>query len=231
MDKEKAIEKIKKCLALGKSSNSNEAAIAMRMAVKLMEQFGLTEAEVEASHIGMAQWKSPYGFDARSKAVPGSLTILVGTICKAFGVRAVNSLGWDGKVTVEYWGSDNRVQLAVWCSTVVMRAMNRDWLAYRDNYLGEHARGQRVNLNRESFRHGWLAPVLEQVDAMALTETEQQLVQRKMDMVYSKLHKGTNKPSKTDLATFGAGMEKGKEFKLHRPMGQTRLGLGHDGDK
>ena len=39
MDKNKAIEKIKKCLALAKSANENEAAIALRQAQALMREF------------------------------------------------------------------------------------------------------------------------------------------------------------------------------------------------
>ena len=36
MDKQKIIDKIKKCMALGNSSNANEAAAALRQAQKMM---------------------------------------------------------------------------------------------------------------------------------------------------------------------------------------------------
>lgn len=39
MSRDEAILKIKKCLALSKSSNENEAATALRMAQSLMKEF------------------------------------------------------------------------------------------------------------------------------------------------------------------------------------------------
>ncbi|MFC0020178.1 DUF2786 domain-containing protein [Neisseria gonorrhoeae] len=39
MDKEKVLDKIKKCLALGRSANEHEAAQALRQAQALMEKY------------------------------------------------------------------------------------------------------------------------------------------------------------------------------------------------
>ncbi len=49
MDKKTAIEKIRKCLALSKSSEPHEAAAALRQAQKLMEQFGIEHPELLAA--------------------------------------------------------------------------------------------------------------------------------------------------------------------------------------
>ena len=43
MDKNKAIEKIKKCLALGKSANEHEAAQALKQAQALMREYGISD--------------------------------------------------------------------------------------------------------------------------------------------------------------------------------------------
>lgn len=49
---ERAIRKIKHCLALSQSSNENEAATAMRQAQALMREYQLTETDVKLSDVG-----------------------------------------------------------------------------------------------------------------------------------------------------------------------------------
>lgn len=50
-DREKIIDKIKKCLALAKSSNEHEAATALRQAQKLMQLHSITDLDVEHADI------------------------------------------------------------------------------------------------------------------------------------------------------------------------------------
>lgn len=49
---ERAIRKIKHCLALAQSSNENEAATAMRQAQALMREYQLSEIDVKLSDVG-----------------------------------------------------------------------------------------------------------------------------------------------------------------------------------
>lgn len=58
MDKEKVLDKIKKCLALGQSANEHEAAQALKQAQALMEKY-----EVNAVDIGNRAEISAYAFD------------------------------------------------------------------------------------------------------------------------------------------------------------------------
>ena len=51
MDKERILEKIKKCLALSKSANEHEAAQALKQAQALMREYGITDIEVELSAV------------------------------------------------------------------------------------------------------------------------------------------------------------------------------------
>jgi hypothetical protein len=59
MERDQAISKIKKCLALGRSSNEHEAAAAMRQAQKLMEAFNVDATDVELSEVCEARAKAP----------------------------------------------------------------------------------------------------------------------------------------------------------------------------
>ena len=49
---ERAIRKIKHCLALAQSANENEAATALRQAQALMREYRLTEMDVKLSDVG-----------------------------------------------------------------------------------------------------------------------------------------------------------------------------------
>ena len=51
MERDTALLKIKKCLALAGSSNPNEAAAAMRQAQKLMAMFGLNETDISLAEV------------------------------------------------------------------------------------------------------------------------------------------------------------------------------------
>ena len=68
MDKDKALSKIKKCLALAASPNPHEAAAALRQAQKLMDEYGLTmtdvsladvtEAKAQARTVDLVKWEA-----------------------------------------------------------------------------------------------------------------------------------------------------------------------------
>ncbi|WP_304672555.1 DUF2786 domain-containing protein [Neisseria bergeri] len=51
MDKQKVLEKIKRCLALGESANEHEVAQAIRQAQILMKKYGISEMDVELSAV------------------------------------------------------------------------------------------------------------------------------------------------------------------------------------
>lgn len=63
MNREQAIAKIKKCLALGRSSNEHEAAAAVRQAQALMREHGVTEHDAQMADVS----------EARSKARPPAI--------------------------------------------------------------------------------------------------------------------------------------------------------------
>ena len=54
-ERERVIRKIKRCLALGESSNPNEAEMAMRQAQALMRTYRLSEADLDADAVNSEQ--------------------------------------------------------------------------------------------------------------------------------------------------------------------------------
>ena len=89
--------RIKKCLALGKSSNPHEAAAAMRQAQKLMAMAGVTAEDVALAGITEAKLGLP------SKTLPRWHHVLIATVASGFGCECMmaRSFFW-GAVCVFY---------------------------------------------------------------------------------------------------------------------------------
>ena len=81
---ERAIDKIKKCLALSHSSNANEAAQALKHAQALMRQYGVDEAVIADAALD----EVAVATRSRSARRPSNWELhLVGLVGKAFGCR------------------------------------------------------------------------------------------------------------------------------------------------
>ncbi|MBA1195581.1 DUF2786 domain-containing protein [Pseudomonas plecoglossicida] len=86
---ERVIRKIKRCLALSKSSNENEAATAMRQAQSLMREYRLTEMDVRLSDVGEVE-----SGKVRASRRPTWDRHLSSIVAQAFGVKALSRKHW-----------------------------------------------------------------------------------------------------------------------------------------
>lgn len=84
---ERAIRKIKHCLALSQSGNENEAATALRQAQALMREYRLTEMDVKLSDVGEAE--SQFSRNERRPAWDQQLSASVAAVfnCSSLRVR------------------------------------------------------------------------------------------------------------------------------------------------
>jgi len=86
---ERVIRKIKRCLALSKSSNENEAATAMRQAQALMREYRLTELDVRLSDVDEVQSEK-----SRANRRPTWDRQLSGIVARVFGCRPLSYRHW-----------------------------------------------------------------------------------------------------------------------------------------
>ena len=96
MDKEKVLDKIKKCLALGESANEHEAAQAIRQAQILMKKYGVSEIDVELSAV------TEKGV-ACASSLPTWHQVLIAQCAKAFGVECYQKTQW-GLAEARFFG-------------------------------------------------------------------------------------------------------------------------------
>lgn len=85
MDKTKALDKIRKCLALAKSGNANEAATALRQAQALMREHGLDETDLQISDV------DEHAADTRLQTITLWETRLARLVADAFGCELLAS--------------------------------------------------------------------------------------------------------------------------------------------
>mgnify|MGYP003596235719 CR=1 FL=1 len=83
-DKEKILEKLKKLLALSKSDNPHEAALALQRVQKLMQAYNITQTDLALSDIDESV--SNY-WAAGSVNPPRYMLGLLNIIQSAFGVK------------------------------------------------------------------------------------------------------------------------------------------------
>jgi hypothetical protein len=81
---ERAIRKIKHCLALAQSANENEAATALRQAQALMREYRLTEMDVKLSDVGEVESQF-----SRAERLPTWERNLSGAVSQVFGCTAL----------------------------------------------------------------------------------------------------------------------------------------------
>lgn len=218
MDREKALNRIKKCLALSKSPNEHEAAAAMRQAQKLMEAHGICEEDVDE----MAVTSDFVDHDdyEYSDRKPLILTSIARLMRKAFAVESVWERSPTGKHRVRYFGQQANVLLATHVHTVVYRAAGSAWRKYLKD--SPWVKGRRNA--RASFVMGWCTSVADKVTAISPEPVVKERIERKKIEVYgagglSSVTSGT-RSIYGDISS--SGSEAGKSFSINRPVGSNR---------
>lgn len=147
------LAKIRKCLALGKSSNEHEAAAALGKARELMEAHGITEAMLELAEIEEATARA-----SRTQRPPRWENILAATICHALGVIQFIDIGGD-RVFV---GKGPRSEVAGYAFAVLFRKLKAARAEYVKSQLRRCKPG-RKRARADHFCEGWAGSVYQTV--------------------------------------------------------------------
>ena len=222
-DRNRAIEKIKKCLRLSASDEPNEAAAALRQAQKLMRAFAVTEQDIELSDIdtGVVKTKEAFGGCAY-------LTRLERMICSIFAVAAVWEPGAGisrKRANIRYYGPKYRVELAVYAHKVIDRNIRNEWAKYLiDNPGKEQLRGARF-----SFRMAFLTGIEGKVAKLSPTEEEARQIQMWLDAKYGKNVVTTmtlkDRIPEVDFDAYCKGADAALQFEINRPINNMPTGL------
>ncbi len=222
MSREEAILKIKKCLALSKSSNENEAATALRMAQSLMREFQVDPDLldiIEASCESKAT-KTPQAWEAS----------LVMTIARAMQCKPIFSTGsssWGIKASWTFIGVDPAPEVASYTFDVLYRQVIRSRKSFIETTLKRVTVKKNKVARADLFCEGWVASVKHLITDLNIevpTNTNER-IKKHMDQSRGELSSFTPKDrnkGKTfnDRAAsdYHAGKQSGKSAKLNQAM-------------
>lgn len=113
MDKDKILERLRKVLAMTKSTNANEAENARRIAAKMMAEHGICEAEVEVKQRGkdgvkVVDERGYAGTAQRKWEFYLAMGIAAAIGCETYIIQE----GEGKKRYVRYYGLESEVRLA-----------------------------------------------------------------------------------------------------------------------
>lgn len=224
----KVLAKIKKLLALAKSGNEHEAANALRLAQKLMQEHRLSAQDVALAEVTKQEVKRANSADKQ----PLWSTLLSHTISKAFGVTHILSYSRAIGATIIFIGPQDRVEIATYCYEVLAGQLvkaRRTYLAKLNKRLKLTTKTNRADL----FAEGWISAVRHKVEALVPTESEQQLIKLFTAKHYPKLVDAESRAAelkKRDVNAYHEGAAQGSHVRLNAGVNgseQGKLGVNH----
>ena len=218
--REELIELVRRCLALSRSSNENEAARAAEKAAELMLKFKISEAEAELDSTTTAAGVTYTTYPGVNRMWRRSLT---NAVAMAFFCRTVG-FGKGSSAGVYFVGKPTEVEVAIMTYEWLSSAL--DDICYQSS---KNDMGERGSLVR--WRNSWLTGAVAEVghrffdmrknqaaEAMAVMVSSRKEVEEfiadKWHLVYRK-----NNSTPVNQAAYQEGREAGKSVPLSRPTG------------
>lgn len=230
MTREEAILKIKKCLALAKSANENEAAIALRQAQSLMREFQIDPDLldiVEASCYSNVK-KTPQAWEST----------LVSIIARSMQCRLIFSSGNPFFGTKAQWtfiGVDPAPEIASYVFDVLYRQANRARKIFIETTLKRVTVKKNKVRRADLFCEGWVDTVKHLItdSNLEVPANTTERIKKYMDQSHTNLGSFTPKDRNSGKALnpldYHAGKQSGKSAKLNQAMNggkqYERLGM------
>lgn len=240
MDRDKALDKIRKCLALAGSSNPHAAATAMRQAQKLMAEFDITDDDVQLTDVGEDSVRASYTTLTRWES---NLALL---IAEAFGCEQFTRLErWIGprgrKISERHYcfvGVGAAPQIATYAFEVLSRQCAADRLRHIAS-LHKNCLPATRTARGDAFARGWVRGVSALVQKHAGGARHHQLLQQFMQRNHPELREVTvrdrlGKKRGLSLNDLAQGLQVGRNAQLSHALHgqgagqQIRIGLQQD---
>lgn len=227
MDRDKALSKIKKCLALAKSANPGEAANAMRQAQALMRQHGLEQIDVDLSAVGEA------GHPATSSKLQLWEDALASMVANAMGCQMYMERGyakkgarhprWAPEARMVYVGIGGAADMAAYAFMVLQRQCKAQRQA--------HVRKQPANCKQatksargDAFALGWVSSVQVLLERFANSEQQDTLLNDYMKAKYPSMKPAVQSGRRHKAGNHSDVMQgqiAGQAARLERGIGQA----------
>jgi hypothetical protein len=170
-DINKIKSKIKKLFALSKSPNANEAATALEMAQKLMDEYGLIKSEIPTLDVN--EDEAPR---ASGNTPPQYEINLAVSTAEAFGCKVLVDRKLDMKElvyrnTYKFIGIDYRPEVASYIAIVLFRKLHRARAEYLKTLYRIRSRATKIKRGDE-FSRGWVSIIVQKLNVFSGTPEE-----------------------------------------------------------
>lgn len=180
MNREDALKKIKKCLALAASSNANEAAVAMSQAQRMMQEHGVSMTEMELLEVLQSTSQAN---NLRACTWEVAITVMINSI---FGTQSISQLymklapashAWthQQKRRVIFIGLGSSAELAGYCHDVLLRQIVKARKVYMAKLSKNCKPSTRIARGVE-FALGFVSSLRDKIAALKPTERDLQLM-------------------------------------------------------
>jgi hypothetical protein len=231
-DRQKALDKIKRCLALGQSANEHEAAVAMRQARVLMDKFQITDNDIALLDITEASTRA--GSTIRPAEWEANLAVIVAKTmqCQAIFVSK-KCIGAMGLTRIGEWnfvGVDPSPEIATYAFSVLSRQIRKA----RTDYIKTALKRVKVAANKtrraDLFCDGWIDTAsrlivdLSASNPATMARVDQYMArqhQNLKDLKTTDRNAGRNFGER-DFNDHAAGRAAGQSAQLNRGMGGER---------
>ena len=219
MDKETAIKKIQKCMALAKSSEPHEAAAALRQAQKLIEQFGIEHPELLASGVS-EEWSK-----SASTKTPSQYEVnLASMVCNVFGcdLMFTRRLG-KSFLSIEggyaFIGTAPAPEIAAYTFAVLRRQISKARKDYISTALKRHRKNKTAAA--DEFCMGWVMAAKRQITTSARTPEQEEAIAAYKRIHYANSVQKNARSRETKNASdrhLTNGWVEGRKAKVHQGM-------------
>ena len=223
MNVKEKLDKIKKMLAKADKAKNNseaEAEVAMKMAMKMMEDSGISMTEVQSSSMDdeLGELGNTWLNNGEAKRMLNWKKILLSSLCYFFDCRVVSESVGSGKLKYNIIGREsNRITCEMFFNWIHDRTMKEARELYhaqttkRNAYCLGVARGISSNIfkmkPKNDTKNGWGIVPINETDAY-------------MKKLYPSLVKGKKiETSIRDASAYNAGKETGTKTSLNHQFG------------
>ncbi len=209
------IAKIRKCLALGRSSNEHEAAAALAKARALMEEHGVSQTE-----LAMAEIEESTSRASRTQKPPIWENYLCRTVERALGVASFIASNGDRT----FVGRGAAPEIAAYAFAVLFRRLKSARADYVASQL-KRCRPGRKRQRADIFSQGWASAVYRKIEELMPESEPDALVGQYLAARYPNLvsveARRTDAKGRAMWDDFSRGHSAGRCVDLNQGVGGT----------
>lgn len=206
------LARLRKCLAMSKSANEHEAANALEMVRRIMEEHRLTESDVELSEVNEAAARG-----SRTQQPTKWEAFLCASVRRALGVEVFIDQNLDRR----YVGRGAAPEIASYAFVVLYRQLKRartDYIKTSLKRCGPASKRRRA----DAFCEGWAQAVLLKIIRIAPEAEPDELVGRYLAERHPGLVEINNRGAQLGRRSrddFWRGWDEGREAQLQGGVG------------